>query len=317
MAAKSFTPDELEEMYFNYLYTLSGLGINDLIKDYSKEDFGRLLHEIEFKKFDEHDDSRADDGMGYRYLFATTMRDAYFSQLDYEEFMDNLQEALKGKNCSMLEMMVSLADKMENIMSVNHIETLSKFGTKLDDRNQRTKFMHLKTRYRVLFEGFAAPIGGENVSMDMLNFNTPKGEFERQTIYDVNGDVYYPGKWTWTPQDFTVYDSYDNMNYKELYRQIQLQRDISEQVTGTVSQNYKYVTKFELTDGHQNAIATWVEEGCFLMHAQPDDVANGDHASMTIKCQQSFDNACLYDFDGTLITGSGAVSTLMSKVMAY
>lgn len=117
MASKSFTPDELKEMYFNWLYTLSGLGINDVIKDYSKEEFGRLLHDIEFKKFDEHDDSRADDGMGYRYLFATTMRDAYFSQLDYEEFMANLQEALKGKNCSMLEMMVSLADKMENIMS--------------------------------------------------------------------------------------------------------------------------------------------------------------------------------------------------------
>lgn len=202
-------------------------------------------------------------------------------------------------------------------MVIQHVDTLSKFGTKLEDRNQRTKFNHLKTRYRVIFEGFAAPIGGENISMDMKSFTTPKGAFERQTINTVNGDVYYPGKWEWQDQSFVVYDSYDNMNYKELYRQIQLQRNLSEQVTGTVSQNYKYVSKFEYTDGHQNAIGTWVMEGCFLMQAHPDDAENGTHDSMVINCTQSFDNATLYDADGVLITGEGAISTFLSKVMAY
>jgi hypothetical protein len=200
---------------------------------------------------------------------------------------------------------------------MDYINTLSKFGVKLEDRNQRTKFNKLKTRYRVRFEGFAAPLGGENVTMDMKTFSTPKGAFEDQTIETVNGPIYYPGAWKWDANDFTVYDSYDNMNYKELYRQIQLQRDLSEQVTGTVSQNYKYVSKFENTDGHQNAICTWVMEGCFLMKAQPEDGENGDHSSQVINCSQRFDNACLYDYDGVLITGDGAISTLMSKVMAY
>lgn len=195
--------------------------------------------------------------------------------------------------------------------------TLSKFGVKLDDRNQRTKFTKLKTRFRVLFEGFAAPIGGENVSMDMKSFDAPKGSFTEQTIETVNGPVYYPGKWEWQATSFTVYDSYDNMNYKELYRQIQLQRDISEQVTGTVPQNYKYVSKFENTDGHQNPICTWVMEGCFLLQAQPEGGENGSHEAQTISCSQRFDNANLYDADGILITGDGAVSTLMNKVMAY
>ena len=70
---------------------------------------------------------------------------------------------------------------MEKIM-VDYVNTLSKFGTKLADRNQRTKFNHLKTRYRVTFEGFAAPIGGENITMDMRSFTTPKGAFEEQVI---------------------------------------------------------------------------------------------------------------------------------------
>lgn len=200
---------------------------------------------------------------------------------------------------------------------MDYINTLSKFGVKLEDRNQRTKFNKLKTRYRVLFEGFAAPLGGENVTMDMKSFSTPKGKFEDKTIETVNGPIYYPGGWTWDASSFTVYDSYDNMNYKELYRQIQLQRDLSEQVTGTVSQNYKYVSKYENTDGHQNAICTWVMEGCFLMQAQPEDGENGNHDSQVINCSQRFDNACLYDYDGVLITGDGAISTLMNKVMAY
>lgn len=200
---------------------------------------------------------------------------------------------------------------------MDYINSLSKFGTKLEDKNQRVKFNKLKTRYRVVFEGFAAPIGGENITMDMRTFQTPKGAFEEQSIETVNGPIYYPGKWTWQPVTFTVYDSYDNMNYKELYRQIQRQRDLSEQVTGTVSQNYKYVTKFEYTDGHHNTIATWVMEGCFLMRAQTQDGDNGNHESMLIDCEQRFDNANLYDADGTLITGDGAVSTLLTKVMAY
>jgi len=200
---------------------------------------------------------------------------------------------------------------------INHINTLSKFGQKLEDRNQRTKFNHLKTRYRVLFEGFAAPIGGENVSMDMRTFTTPKGAFTKETIEGVNGPIYYPGKWEWSDVDFSVYNTYDNMNYKELYRQIQLQRDLSQQVTGTVSQNYKFVTKFEHLDGHFNAMATWVMEGCFLLQAQPEDGDNGNHESQLINCTMSIDNASLYDYDGTLITGDGAVSTMMSKVMAY
>lgn len=200
---------------------------------------------------------------------------------------------------------------------MDYINSLSKFGVKLEDRNQRTKFMKLKTRYRVIFEGFAAPIGGENITMDMKEYDAPKGAFEDQKIDTVNGTIYYPGLWTWQPISFKVYDSYDNMGYKELYRQIQRQRDLSEQVTGTVSQNYKYVSKFENTDGHQNTICTWVMEGCFLMQAQPEGGINGDHSSQVIDCQQRFDNANLYDYDGTLITGDGAISTLMSKVMAY
>lgn len=200
---------------------------------------------------------------------------------------------------------------------VTFVDTLSKFGTKLEGRNQRVKFTHLATRYRVRFFGFAQPYGGENITMDMKEFAPPSGSFADVVIENVNGQIHYPGAWTWQPIDFKVYNSYDNMNYWELYRQIQMQRDLSEQVTGTVPENYKFVTSFEHTDGHQNPMSYWILEGCYLSKAVPDSGGNnGNHDATTIGCQIVFDNASLYDYDGRLITGNGCKSTYLSKILA-
>lgn len=64
---------------------------------------------------------------------------------------------------------------------MEYVNTLSKFGTKVADRNQRVKYPKIPTRFRVLFEGFAAPIGGEDITMDMKTFTAPKGQFEEKT----------------------------------------------------------------------------------------------------------------------------------------
>ena len=200
---------------------------------------------------------------------------------------------------------------------ISYTDTVSKFGTKLEGKNQRVKFTHLATRYRVRFLGFALPIGGDDITMDMKEFDPPKGKFADQIIDNVNGEIHYPGKWTWEPISFKVYNSYDNANYKSLYRQIQLQRDLSEQNTGTVPENYKFVASFEHTDGHQNAMSYWVLEGCYLTQAIPDSGgSNGNHDATTIGCQIVFDNASLYDYDGTLITGNGCRTTYLSKILA-
>jgi hypothetical protein len=201
---------------------------------------------------------------------------------------------------------------------MEYINTLSKFGTKVDGYNQRVKFPKLKTRYRVLFEGIAPGVvgGGDIITMDMKNCNTPKGAFQSQSIEAVNGTIYYPGKWEWQTISFSVYDSYDNANYWALFNQLQQQRDLAEQVTGTVAENYKFITKFEETDGHQNAISTWVMEGCFLLSAKPSDSENGNHEAKTIDCELRYDNAMLYDYDGTAITDNGAKSTFMNRILA-
>jgi len=184
---------------------------------------------------------------------------------------------------------------------INNVDTLSKFGVILDGETQRQKFYHLKTRYRVRFIGMGVNTEGDNLTMTMSEFDTPKGEFEDKTVELVNGQIKYPGAWTWQNVSFKVFNTYDNTNYKALYNQIQRQRNIYEQTTGDAPNNYKFTTVFEHTDGHQDTLGYWVMEGCYLKKAQPEGASNGDHAQMMIDCEISFDNATLYDVDGNQI----------------
>ena len=184
---------------------------------------------------------------------------------------------------------------------INNVDTLSKFGVILDGETQRQKFYHLKTRYRVRFIGLGVNTEGDNLTMTMSEFDTPKGEFESQTVELVNGQIKYPGKWTWQNVSFKVFNTYDNTNYKALYNQIQRQRNIYEQTTGDAPNNYKFTTIFEHTDGHQDTLGYWVMEGCFLTKAQSEGASNGNHEQMMIDCEISFDNATLYDADGNQI----------------
>lgn len=187
------------------------------------------------------------------------------------------------------------------MIDINNAETLSKFGVKLNGEIKRQKFYHLKTRYRVRFIGMGVDTEGDNLTMTMSEFDTPKGEFEPVPVELVNGQIKYPGKWTWQNVAFKVFNTYDNSNYKALYNQIQRQRNIYEQTTGDAPNTYKFKTIFEHTDGHQEVLGSWLMEGCFLTKAQPEGATNGNHEQMMIDCEIAFDNATLYDCNGNQI----------------
>ena len=203
-------------------------------------------------------------------------------------------------------------------VSVNNANTLSKFGVYLDGENRREKFYHLKTRYRVTFIGLGVTGDGVNLTMSMSRFDTPKGKFDSQTVELVNGQIKYPGKWTWEDVSFTVFNTYDNSNYKALYNQIQRQRSIYDQTSGDAPNNYKFTTVFEHTDGHQDTLGYWLMEGCFLQNAHTQGGENGNHEYATIDCTMSFDNATLYDKDGNQIpsTASGVITDI-SNAFTY
>lgn len=117
MSIKSFDADEIQNLYFEYLYCLCGLDIYDKDYELSKRKFAKKLYDVEFVQHEDSDENYSVNGMALRYTFMMSFRDAYFSELDFEEFKGECEKAFKNKNCSMLEVMVSLADKMEDIMS--------------------------------------------------------------------------------------------------------------------------------------------------------------------------------------------------------
>lgn len=186
--------------------------------------------------------------------------------------------------------------------NINGINTLSKFGTKLDGVNQRVKFNHLKTRYRAKFVGFAGTTtDGENLTMELKSFEVPSGQFQTEKIETVNGTIKYPGLWSWNDVSFTAFNSYDNAIYRAIQNQVQRQRDIYEQTTGDAPNKYKFTAIFEHVDGAQNTLSYWVLEGCFITDYKSDGGENGEHASMMISGKIAYDNATLYDKDGNQI----------------
>ena len=199
---------------------------------------------------------------------------------------------------------------------VNLVNSTSKFGVKLDGRNTRVKFPHLKNRFRMEFVGFAAPIGGENLTMDAKTCDFPKPSQEKKTINTYNGAINYAGLQTWGDVNFSVYNSIDNMIYRELLRQWQLQKNMSEQVTATVPVNYKFITNVWHLGGHHETLARWQIEGCFL---QSISIDGGDYSSadpIMIQGTMSIDNALFFDENDVLVTDDGAISTMLTKILA-
>lgn len=93
--------DRIEDAYFEWMIHLVCSGKYARKKSFRK--LFRLLHETEFIYILEMDGNRADDGIDLRYRFT------------YESHYDAalVEEALMGKSCSVLEVMVALSQRCE------------------------------------------------------------------------------------------------------------------------------------------------------------------------------------------------------------
>lgn len=93
--------DRIQDEYFEWMIRLVCDGKYSRRLSWRK--LFRLLHETEFVYILEMDGNRADDGTDLRYRFA------YENGIDDEEIRDSLDD----RPCSMLEMMVALAQRCE------------------------------------------------------------------------------------------------------------------------------------------------------------------------------------------------------------
>lgn len=193
---------------------------------------------------------------------------------------------------------------------------LSKFGV-FSGPNQVERTMKMpkpKYRFRVDFINFGGVVGGKNVTLETLTSGRPTRSFEEQAVHGYNSVAYYPGKPTWEPIEIQVKDAYDNSVEKEINRQLQSQFDAYNQVSATVASNCKFTTNIVTLDGHGATTERWELSGCFLQNANHDGFDYSSSEAQTITMSIRFDNALLYDADGTLVSGGGNVSTFMDNV---
>lgn len=94
--------DKLNNEYFEYMYSMV---INDRdVRDSSYRKLLYLLHDIEFTYTIQRDENRAADGVDFRYQFG----------LDRGYPNSYIKEHLDVRPCSVLEMMVALAYRIED-----------------------------------------------------------------------------------------------------------------------------------------------------------------------------------------------------------
>lgn len=105
---------ELKERYFDWLCTQVGDSYPHSGYPYQK--LLRLLFTIEFTFLMPMDRDRYDDGVNLRFDFGYIISDSDNSRIRSED-AKTVMENLKDKPCSVLEMMVALAIKCEEIMS--------------------------------------------------------------------------------------------------------------------------------------------------------------------------------------------------------
>lgn len=93
--------DRVNSDYFEWMYDL--VCGDRFAKSISYRQLLTFLHDVEFVYFIPHDENRAADGISLRYHFCTSHN------------CEDLEQYLTGP-CSVLEMMIALSNRCENIM---------------------------------------------------------------------------------------------------------------------------------------------------------------------------------------------------------
>ena len=185
----------------------------------------------------------------------------------------------------------------------------------MDGNNTSVKQPHLKTRFRVEFTGFAAPIGGTNLTCNARTCDFPKPSFEKKSLSTYNGDINYAGKHTWGDISMSVYNTIDNLVYREILRQWQLQKNLANQATATVASNYKFITNIYHLGGEHEVLSRWQCEGCWLQNVTFDTGEYGSFDPMQVQITLTPDNCLFFDENDVLVTSEESITTMLTRVL--
>lgn len=174
----------------------------------------------------------------------------------------------------------------------------------------------LKYRFRVLFENFgaannAAPV--TELTKQVIDFTRPTVSFAQIDIPIYNSTIKLAGKHTWNDITCNLRDDAGANVQKLVGEQLQKQLDFMEMASASAGIDYKFITKFEVLDGGNGAVApvvleSWELYGCYLKEVNYNDANYASSEAMTIGLSITFDNA-----NQVVGGGVGSAGTLVGR----
>jgi hypothetical protein len=154
----------------------------------------------------------------------------------------------------------------------------------------------LKYRFRVIFENFGVSTPRTELTKQVIDFTRPSVTFDEIPIEIYNSRVYLAGKHTWEMVTVNLRDDAGNQVTRMVGEQLQKQLDFLEQASAASGIDYKFLTKCEILDGGNGAVAptvleTWELYGCYLNNVNYNDLNYGTSEPVTVSLQIRFDNA--------------------------
>ena len=180
----------------------------------------------------------------------------------------------------------------------------------------------LKYRFRVLFENFgaannAAPV--TELTKQVIDFTRPTVTFAQIDLPIYNSTIKLAGKHSWNDITCNLRDDAGANVQKLVGEQLQKQLDFLEMASASAGIDYKFITKFEVLDGGNGAVApvvleSWELYGCYLKEVNYNDANYASSEAMTIALSIAYDNANQIvgggvGSAGTLVGRAGDVAT--------
>lgn len=174
----------------------------------------------------------------------------------------------------------------------------------------------LKYRFRVLFENFgaannAAPV--TELTKQVIDFTRPTVSFAQIDLPIYNSTIKLAGKHSWNDITCNLRDDAGANVQKLVGEQLQKQLDFMEMASASAGIDYKFITKFEVLDGGNGAVApvvleSWELYGCYLKEVNYNDANYASSEAMTIGLSITYDNA-----NQVVGGGVGSAGTLVGR----
>ena len=168
--------------------------------------------------------------------------------------------------------------------------------------NQGLLMPKLGYRFRVVFENFGISTPRSELTKQVVKFGRPTVSTPEKPIHVYNSILYYAGKAQWEATSCTIRDDASGAVSRLVGEQMQKQMDFMEQSSAASGIDYKFTTRFEVTDGGNGAneltvLETWEMYGCFITKASYSEADYSSDDPMTIALDIRFDNAVQIPLD--------------------